>query len=267
MANTVYHSGRLGNIVFSTAFLLAYCKKYDLKYFNPSNADAYREHSGHISNPFSYIQSTGHSPFIRRFQEPNMTNGTPFYQELPKMDGTIFDGYWQSFKYFDWCRPYILEKFNLPQKPLEVMSINTRRGDCINSPNFPIAPLVYYKNAVKFAQEKGINKFKVFGDDIRWNKAHFTKENFPNAEFIFSEGKSEMQDYTDLQNCSLGNITARSTFSLTAAWMNQSPNKLVLVPTTKFEWWRGMNKNLLTDTGFIEIDFDQRENLTEEKQY
>lgn len=267
MANTIYQSGRLGNCFFSTAMLLAYSKKHNLTYTIPSNADAYREHSGHINNPFNYILSTGylHHPF-RRFTESNI-HTTPYFQELPLMDNTVFDGYFQSFKYFDWCREYVLQKFNFPNKiEYGITSISVRRGDCVNSPNFPICPLEYYQNAVFYMQKKGFNKFRIYSDDIRWCKAHFNIVNFPETQFEFSEGKIELDDYKSMLQCE-NNITARSTFSLTAAWCNQNPEKIVCVPTTKFEWWRGMNKNLLTDTGFVEIDFDKIEDLQLERQY
>lgn len=267
MAITCYNSGRAGNIVFHQAMLLAYAKKYNLEYVIPKNADAYLVHEKHNRNPFGYIQSTGVIKYpITRFTEANI-HTQPSYQEIPKMDNIIFDGYYQSFKYFDWCRDYILKKFNLPQNSIPYTSINTRRGDCINSPNFPIAPLEYYQNAVKYMQDKGFNRFLLFGDDQKWNKVHFNSKNFPKAEFEFFENKTEMENYHAISNC-LNNITARSTFSLTAAWMNQNSNKIVLVPSTKkYLWWRGQNKDLLTDTGFIEIEFEQKENLTEEKQY
>ena len=259
MAATCYLSGRLGNIVFNIAMLLAYCKKHNLQYYIPAEADAYNQHAGHRKNPLM-LPSTGPKPVNpQRFKETNMVDGNPFFQDIPKMDNVLLDGYYQSFKYFDWCRDYILDTFNFPNNPEKITSVSVRRGDCVGSPNFPMAPREYYRNAIKYMQDKGFNKFRVYSDDQVWCKAEFVKENYPSATFEFSEGKTEMKDYVSLMNCE-NNITARSTFSLTGAWMNRNPNKIVCVPTMKFLWWRSINQHILADTGFIQIDF---QNITD----
>lgn len=239
--------------------LLAYCKKHDLKYYIPTEANAYNHFRKNKDVPF-YFESTGEKP-IRPYvyREPNMAKGIPCYHEIPKLDNVSFDGYFQSFLYFDWCRDYILETFNLPYAMEEGMTaISVRRGDCIGVPAFPIAPREYYVNAVKYMQEKGYNKFRLYSDDIPYCKHEFVEGNFPNATFEFSEGKSELEDYISLSNCE-NQITARSTFSLTGAWMNQNPNKIVCVPTTRHKWWNTQNSDLLTDTGFIQVDFQNTE--------
>lgn len=258
MAATIYQSGRLGNCFFAQAFIMAYAKKYNLEYSTPMQADAYKFHAGHNRNPFSYIPSTGNVKMpIIRFRESNIHTEPSYQADIPKMPNVIFDGYFQSFLYFDWCRNYILEKFNFPDNPEDITSISVRRGDCVNSPNFPMAPIEYYQKAVKYMQSKGFNKFRVHSDDILWCMANFTSKLFPEAEFQFSTGKTEMEDYHLLVN-SRNNITARSTFSLTSAWANKNPHKIVCVPSDeKFKWWKGQNKDLLTNTGFVKIDFSK----------
>ena len=108
-------------------------------------------------------------------------------------------------------------------------------------------------------QKRGYNTFRLYSDDIPWCKEEFTIDNYPGATFQFSEGKSELEDYISLTQCE-HNITARSTFSLTAAWMNQNPNKIVLVPQENM-WWKGQNRNLLNDSGFAQIYFPQEYNI------
>lgn len=257
MAITCYLSGRFGNIIFELAHMIAYAKKYDLKYYVPTEANAYRGFRGNNRMPF-IIPSTGAEPVNPViYREPDMVNGTPTYHEIPKMDNILFDGYFQSFKYFDWCRDYILQTFGFPHE-LEkgVTSISVRRGDCIGVPAFPIAPKCYYQNAVNYMLERKFSEFKVFSDDMEWCKKNFNDENFSeDALFEFYEGHSEMENYLGLCNCE-NNITARSTFSLTAAWFNRNPTKTVLVPTDKFQWWRTQNKDLIPDY-FTKIDFEQ----------
>lgn len=262
MAVTCYYSGRFGNIFLAAANMIAYAKKHNLTFYSPLEADAYKGFTGDNKVPF-HIPSTGAKPINPRvYQEPCMAEGTPRYHEIPYMDNVLLDGYFQSFKYFDWCRDSIIETFGFPYKMNEgIVSVSVRRGDCLEAPDkFPVAPKEYYHNAIEYMQSKGYNDFKVFGDDLLWSKEEFTLSNYPNANFTFSEGQSEMESYLGIQNCE-HNITARSTFSLTAAWMNRNPNKIVLVPTIRHKWWRSMNADLLTDTNFVQIDF---QNLSDE---
>lgn len=261
MSITCYYSGRFGNCVLSAAMMIAYAKKHNLQYFVPVIAEAYRHfRDGDVSVPF-VIKSTGPEPINPRiYTEPNCSDGIPRYHEIPKMDNVKLIGYFQSFRYFDEYRDHILKTFGFPYKKEKgVTSISVRRGDCLLSENFPIAPKIYYQNAVKFMQERGFNKFKIHSDDIEWCKANFTKERFPDAEIYFYEGHSEMENFLSLSGCE-NNITARSTFSLTAAWFNRNPSKIVCVPTTRHPWWRTQNADLVPPY-FHQIDF---ENSTDE---
>lgn len=256
-AVTCYLSGRWGNIVFALANMFAYAKKHGLDYYVPDTAMAYNHfRDGDIRTPI-VLKSTGEKPINPiEYNEPYI-DGHPYYHEIPKMDNVNLEGYYQSFKYFDWCRDYILETFNFPYEMEKgVTSISVRRGDCVGSPNFPIAPLVYYQNAVSYMQQHGFNKFKVHSDDLEWCRHYFTKENFGNAEILFYEG-DEMENYLSLANCE-NNITARSTFSLTAAWFNRNPNKIVCVPQERI-WWKGQNLDLIPDY-FTQINFPDADN-------
>lgn len=263
MAITCYLSGRLGNIVFSQAQMIAYAKKHDLSYYVPTEAIAYRHFRNDITNPL-LLPSTGAKPVNPIiYDEPgNKKTENPQYFEIPKMDNIMLRGYFQSFLYFDWCRDHILQTFNVPyQMEAGMTAISVRRGDCLRSPEaFPIAPKEYYVNAVDYMNQRGFNKFRVYSDDIEWCKKNFTVENFPDSTFEFSEGQTEVQNWASIACCE-NQITARSTFSLTAAWFNRNPNKIVCVPTYRHRWWRSVNKDLLTGTDFIQIDF---QNITDE---
>lgn len=239
---------------FAYANMIAYAKKHGLTYYVPTTTMAYNHfRNGDIINRWR-IKSTGTEPLNpTTYNEPYNSEGHPYYHEIPKMDNVLLEGYYQSFKYFDWCREDILQALGIPYAMTKGMvGLSVRRGDCIGVSAFPIAPPEYYHNAVEYMQERGYNKFKVFSDDIAWCKSEFTSENYPNAVFIFSEG-DEMDDYIHLSWCE-HQITARSTFSLSAAWLNQNPNKIVLVPQ-KEKWWKGQNIDLLPDY-FTQIKFN-----------
>lgn len=255
MPITVYFSGQIGNIFFATATLIAYAKKHGHTYYVPKLAKACKP------TQMNLIPIASTSPrFPKRFQyrEPKNENGDPFHHEIPYMDYAELEGYYQSPKYFDWCRDDILKAFNFPvNMQMGITAIHVRRGDCVNSPNFPIAPKEYYVNAIKYMQERGHNNFKIFSDDKSWVQQHFTSEEFGGANFTFSTNTKPVDDYIEIQNCE-NVITARSTFSLTAAWINTNPNKIVLVPTTRHQWWRSFNTDILSGTNFVEIDFENK---------
>lgn len=253
MSVTCYNSGRWGNIIFHLANMIAYAKKHGLTYYVPETAMAYNHfRNGDITSPLQ-LKSTGEKPIDPiEYNEP-YKDGHPYYHEIPKMDNVLLEGYFQSFKYFDWCRDYILETFNFPYKMENGMtSISVRRGDCIGVAAFPIAPPEYYHKATEYMQERGYNKFRLYSDDQDWCRKEFTSHNYNGASFEFSDG-DEVEDFIGIYQCE-NNITARSTFSLTAAWFNRNPNKIVLVPQEK-NWWKGQNLDLIPPY-FVQINFN-----------
>lgn len=245
MSITCQFNGRLGNIVFNIAQMIAHAKKHNLQYHIPGHAWACTNGIPSITVP-----NTGPAPFQPIVYNEPMDNGQPYYHEIPVKDNILFKGYYQSFRYFEEYRQDVLDAFNLPCiTEYGTVSLHIRRGDCIAQPDgFPMAPTEYYKRAVLYMQAAGYNRFRVFSDDIPWCKNEFTDNNYPNAVFEYREGYSELEDYKNMVQCE-HNITARSTFSLTAGWMNQNPNKIVLCPSPEQHyWWRGQNKDMFTET-------------------
>lgn len=244
--------------MYALSNMIAYAKKHGLDYYVPTDAMAYNHfRNGNIATPIP-LKSTGDKPINPfEYNEP-YKDGHPYYHEIPAMDNVLLEGYYQSFKYFDWCRQDILKAFDFPYKFYEgVVSISVRRGDCLQAPHlFPLAPVDYYRKAVEYMKARGYKKFYVFSDDQDWCKQEFTWNNYPNALFAFSDG-GEYDDFVDIQNCE-HNITARSTFSLSAAWFNQNPNKIVLVPQ-EAKWWKGQNLDLIPDY-FTQIHFCDDDN-------
>jgi glycosyltransferase involved in cell wall biosynthesis len=238
--------GRIGNQFYQIAMLLAYSKKHGIKYQIPTTASNCDNNKVYFD-----IQSTGKSSNYVEFFE-DRPNDSPTLMSIPKLKNPKFNGYWQTFEYFDEYRDYILSVFKIPVNKLEnVVSVHVRRGDFLEHPNkHPYLGIGYYQNAINFFRSLGYSKFMVFSDDIDWCENNFNKSNFENVEFIFSKNKSELEDLTLMSNCE-HNIVAMSSFSFTAAWLNTNPNKIIVCPERKYLF--GGSNNRMVPSYFKEI--------------
>jgi len=175
-------------------------------------------------------------------------------QIIRKYNYAIFDGYWQSEKYFIDIKNIITEELSLKKKYIDEIeknlinkiknnnsvSIHIRRGDYVNDKTTNLhhgtCPLDYYHRAIKIIlanNKKSI--FFIFSDDIDWVKKNLK---LLHPSFFISGNK----DYEDLFLMSLckHNIIANSSFSWWAAWLNNNPNKTVAAPK---KWFNNPHQN------------------------
>ena len=149
-------------------------------------------------------------------------------------------GYWQSEKYFKAIEETLRQDFRfkenqispeakklgakLSETPASV-SIHIRRTDYAVHPNY-FLPLQYYQRAVEYMQSKlPTPSFFIFSDDPDWAEQHF---DIP-APFQVIRGHSGIEDMFLMSQCR-HNITANSSFSWWAAWLNQYRDKIVIAP-------------------------------------
>lgn len=242
--------GRLGNQFYQIATLLAYAKKHNLEYYIPDVA----YHCDGRKMYFPYLAMGPELTGMKEYHEQSVHavpkgDGTflynvPAYQELPRMDNTKFVGYWQSFRYFDDYRGYILEKFNLFYiKRDGCIGIHVRRGDFVQlQDKHPVIPMDYYMTAIQMFVDKGYMQFIILSDDIAWCKTAFIdaiklRYNEPvNWGLVFPENKTDQTEIDDLvllSECE-HQILCYSTFGFVAAWLNRNPNKQVIIPPSRF---------------------------------
>lgn len=213
--------GRLGNCFYQVAHLIAYATRHNIPYHIPTVAPNQPDKK----NPFN-IKSTGNHPIrIQTYKEPSPAA----FHEISLIQNVNFAGYWQSFKYLDPYRKEILKAFKIPYKPIDAVAVHVRRGDFLTHKGFSTLPYEYYERALDYFISLGFKRFIIFSDDIPW-----CKKVFEGAEF--SEGLSDMQDFIKF-SCCLHQITANSSFSFAAAWLNQNPDKIVLCPDAKDCWY------------------------------
>lgn len=248
MSVTCKFDGRLGNILFAMSNVIAHCKRYNLQWYFPINAWACID--GVVPIQVHNTDIAPIHPIV--YTEPLDNEGHPYYHDIPVRDNVLFQGYYQSFRYFDEYRQGILDTINLPWNcDMGITALHIRRGDCVSQTvAFPLAPIEYYHAAIDYMLERGHFHFRIYSDDIPWTKEEFTEGNYPGCIFEFMEGGTDVQDFIGISRCE-NVITARSTFSLMASWFNQYEGKIVLCPAIDQPiWWLKQNRNLL-DSPFI----------------
>ena len=175
-----------------------------------------------------------HNCFSSHIQ-PTQTYTEPafHYTEIPlkQTTGQIvnLNGFYQSHKYFENNRDIILNLLT-PNIGFGIKwgytAIHVRRGDYVNLQNcYQQLDVAYYNQAMRMINSR---HYIVFSDDIGW-----CKQNFVGGDFIFSEGRSPVEDLA-LQLACENNIIANSSFSWWGAYLNINPLKKVIAPAAWF---------------------------------
>jgi len=165
---------------------------------------------------------------------------------------SILDGYWQDEGLFDNIKAELRNKLVFKQKPIlninsNSVSIHARRGDYLNGDYFvDLAKTDYYKKAIEYVLSKAENPtFYIFSNDINWAKEYFS---FIKQNKVFLNNNT-IEDLYLMSLCK-HNITANSTYSWWAAWLNSSPDKIVIQP---HKWYETKNIEKLKQRGSVII--------------
>ena len=231
-------------------------RKYLLDNFNVSGKIATVEEIKHLKpdNFFNKIVSkvlgTRNKYIFNEhvFNEPKYR----FYKKFFKLPSNTYldgDGRYQSYRYFENIENIIRNeftlKYHLPKSAdLLINNINTsnsvsihiRRGDYFATKNqkiFNIPNIEYYQKAISLIQKKISDPyFFVFSDDLLFTHTL----SFPRNTIHINKEELKLEDFHELivmSKCK-HNITANSTFSWWAGWLNANPNKIVITPKKWF---------------------------------
>lgn len=169
-------------------------------------------------------------------------------QKTPK--NAYLTGYWQSEKYFSRIAETIRRDFSfslplsekntqLAQEISQVnaISLHVRRGDYVQNPvtlaTHGTASLAYYQAAIEtIAKSVAEPTFFIFSDDMEWVKANLILP-FPCHYVSHNQGAESYNDMRLMSLCQ-HHIIANSSFSWWGAWLNPSPNKIVIAPKKWF---------------------------------
>lgn len=161
----------------------------------------------------------------------------------------IFNGYWQSPKYFTEHVEEIRElyKFKNPVSKkrggfkdlfneidsCESVMIHVRRGDYLNTNYHGVVSDEYIKQAAKVLRGKLSKvKFFVFSDDLDWCKANIKLRNCFFVEQKFTGDRFEY--YIQLMSRCKHHIISNSTYSWWSAWLSNNPDQHVIAPKKWF---------------------------------
>ncbi len=260
--------GGLGNQMFQYACGLAYSKKINAKHLIDYSAFDKYELRNYQLDSFNITSPRIESDNLDVFQRGPVKSISKFiHKAIRKITGKQFDynnilfedwpnfrnlplkrkcyylkGYWQSEDYFKEIRDQLLIEFSLKvtlntnnlnmlntiKSDSDSVSLHIRRGDYVTGPVDNSLDLSYYHNAIDLIKNRVTNPtFYIFSDDPTWVQENLKLEN---AHYIdFNKGNEGFFDIELMKNCK-HNITANSSFSWWGSWLNENPNKIVIMP-------------------------------------
>jgi hypothetical protein len=231
--------GGLGNMMFEIAATEEIAFRGGFETVYPNVGDCFVDlitQSTHSHNAFDYLNIFKNFDWYKNQDKPyeiTQCKTIPHcFVPIRPEDNTMYDGYFQSEKYFDRERTLKLFEFD-SGRPLKYIngdfcSIHVRRGDYISrfESTYEIPSMEYYKEAMY--KIPPCHAYLVFSDDLKW-----CRENFKGGKFTFIDGI----DYVCLHlmsQCKY-NICANSSFSWWGAYLNTNPDKVVTFPA---KWYK-----------------------------
>lgn len=247
---SVVCNGQLGNQMFKIASTLAYAWDHNLKPVFPSLNNPGDNLIYNRDRFFGRLDCSEAPVTLKEYQLPVLN-----YAKLPEMNDVLMEGGFFSYRYFDHHRNRLLDVFAPSEKLLD--EVITKYGDLVQKENtvaihvrtyskithatgLHFVGLEYFANAMEYFPQDSL--FVVFTDRAAWTKHHFQKR-FPKKNFVFIEGNDHLVDLI-LMSKMKHHILSNSTYSWWAAYLNQNPNKLVVHPVLKSNWWTIVKKTI-----------------------
>ncbi|WNC33617.1 MULTISPECIES: alpha-1,2-fucosyltransferase [unclassified Thermosynechococcus] len=174
-----------------------------------------------------------------------------YWEQIHSIPSTAYlQGYWQSEKYFSEIADVLREDFKFRQPLSEInaqwadkitqchsISLHIRRGDYVSNPMthkvHGVCQLDYYYRAIEYITSLIDDPvFFVFSDEAEWAKSNLEISH----PVYYVENNTGQESYNDMRLMSLcrHHIIANSTFSWWGAWLNNSPEKIVIAPQKWF---------------------------------
>ncbi|WP_336810476.1 alpha-1,2-fucosyltransferase [Bosea sp. MMO-172] len=213
--------------------------------------DIHTDSSEHLRNGWAL-----NAPFIRRlmrrgtqregaYREPHFHFDKNFF--ALSGDEITLDGYFQSPLYFTGCEGVLRERFR-PAEPLGTaaqgwsdhigasrrsVSLHVRRGDYVSNPDTAAVHTTlgdgYYRRATELMR-------RILGEEVDFflfsDAPDFVEQAFadlPRSRVVRTDPARSWEDMFLMARCH-HHIIANSSYSWWGAWLNPSPDKIVIAP-------------------------------------
>lgn len=244
--------GGLGNQLFEYAFAYAAASKLRAnflldnsksfivpKFFRTSKVDV-------LVNKIPYLRRL-YRKRVQKLRNNNYIDCSDCWQPFPTdlLNGAYYDGYFQSIECFARYQGKIRqlyrirsrykrefnEKYGELFRSNKTLVVHIRRGDYLThgvgknlGADDLSLPVGYYNNALKKIKDIARYKILVVGEDVEWAKTQLAE--LPHARFV---SDSIMVDFQIIMNADVV-IGSNSTFAWWAAYLNNKPNKRIIMP-------------------------------------
>ncbi len=162
-------------------------------------------------------------------------------------DNSLYEGWFQSYKYFDGIEGQVREAFSFKQGILDYskgllddirssnsVCLNVRRTDFLKVDNLNTTNLDYFLRGADYMLENVENPhFFIFSDDVEWCRENI-KFDAP-IQVVGHDHKGErFGNYMQLMKACKNYIIPNSSFAWWAVWLNENKDKIVIAPKRWF---------------------------------
>ena len=261
-----YLMGGLGNQLFQIFATMAYCIRYRRKMVLPYSEtldvgitrltywDSFLTYAKRYTTSSPDVEYTNEDLMqLPQYREPHH-----HFHEIPVIQqNVLLFGYYQSYRYFEKEKEYIIALLNIQKQQQKIksqyseyfdtkfdtISMHFRLGDYKEKQDYhPIMPYEYYENAMfnillyrPFTKPYRVLYFCEKEDNAVVN-SHINRlrNKYEAVEFVKVDDSIEDWKQLLLMSCCDNNIIANSSFSWWAGYLNNSHGKFVCYPHTWF---------------------------------
>jgi hypothetical protein len=265
--------GGVGNQLFQYAAAYAAAKQYDAELILDANTgfklDPYHRSfrlshfnlSGKVANEEDLesigFLSEGISRIYRKVEWILMSRygiyHMPWLFRAQLFNPIVYDGYWQSYRYFDHHRAGLMTEFQVKKEVVmrttdrwrslleeeDAVAVHVRRNNYAH-----VCPLEYYIAAARrLRAHRPRARFFIFTDDCQWVRESLLP--IMNGTLVETDGEaSDVEDLWLMSKCRHF-IIANSTFSWWGAWLSTWNDKRVIAPMAGWGGEGGGTKGFL----------------------